>query len=111
MSVGIMASVRGTLIFNRVPSPSFESISTVPLSWAILVFTTSMPTPRPETSEISFLVEKPGAKIKPKASVSDSRSALSARSEEHTSELQSRGHLVCRLLLEKKNKTHTYKVQ
>src|SRR5690625_2819174 len=28
---------------------------------------------------------------------------LYARSEEHTSELQSRGHLVCRLLLEKKN--------
>src|SRR5690625_6103313 len=28
------------------------------------------------------------------------------RSEEHTSELQSRGHLVCRLLLEKK-KEHT----
>src|SRR5690625_5574229 len=27
------------------------------------------------------------------------------RSEEHTSELQSRGHLVCRLLLEKKNTT------
>src|SRR5690625_6412602 len=29
---------------------------------------------------------------------------LSRRSEEHTSELQSRGHLVCRLLLEKKKK-------
>src|SRR5690625_6885280 len=29
------------------------------------------------------------------------------RSEEHTSELQSRGHLVCRLLLEKKNRKHT----
>src|SRR5439155_19408097 len=28
----------------------------------------------------------------------------SRRSEEHTSELQSRGHLVCRLLLEKKKK-------
>src|SRR5437870_7334806 len=28
------------------------------------------------------------------------------RSEEHTSELQSRGHLVCRLLLEKKKKTY-----
>src|SRR5690625_7035620 len=27
---------------------------------------------------------------------------LKVRSEEHTSELQSRGHLVCRLLLEKK---------
>src|SRR5439155_19426635 len=30
----------------------------------------------------------------------------STRSEEHTSELQSRGHLVCRLLLEKKKCTH-----
>src|SRR5690625_6953543 len=28
--------------------------------------------------------------------------AMAFRSEEHTSELQSRGHLVCRLLLEKK---------
>src|SRR3712207_8821424 len=31
--------------------------------------------------------------------------ALAARSEEHTSELQSRQYLVCRLLLEKKNNT------
>src|SRR5687768_17957405 len=30
----------------------------------------------------------------------------SARSEEHTSELQSRLHLVCRLLLEKKTTSH-----
>src|SRR5690625_5759246 len=30
-----------------------------------------------------------------------------SRSEEHTSELQSRGHLVCRLLLEKKKRTRT----
>src|SRR5437660_4075223 len=29
------------------------------------------------------------------------------RSEEHTSELQSRGHLVCRLLLEKKKSCRT----
>src|SRR5437660_9595461 len=29
---------------------------------------------------------------------------VNGRSEEHTSELQSRGHLVCRLLLEKKKK-------
>src|SRR5439155_26284103 len=32
----------------------------------------------------------------------------SNRSEEHTSELQSRGHLVCRLLLEKKKKRKNY---
>src|SRR5690606_40557301 len=30
------------------------------------------------------------------------------RSEEHTSELQSRENLVCRLLLEKKNNTYLY---
>src|SRR5690625_6917566 len=32
------------------------------------------------------------------------KEVYSQRSEEHTSELQSRGHLVCRLLLEKKKK-------
>src|SRR3989449_7226674 len=32
---------------------------------------------------------------------------LQVRSEEHTSELQSRLHLVCRLLLEKKKKQYT----
>src|SRR5690625_5988994 len=39
--------------------------------------------------------------------------AKTGRSEEHTSELQSRGHLVCRLLLEKKKgqmKSHTDRV-
>src|SRR2546422_4942690 len=39
-------------------------------------------------------------------------STYATRSEEHTSELQSRLHLVCRLLLEKKKKqimhTHSY---
>src|SRR5439155_10056072 len=34
-----------------------------------------------------------------------------ARSEEHTSELQSRGHLVCRLLLEKKKKNRDAKTR
>src|SRR5690625_6611655 len=33
---------------------------------------------------------------------------LTTRSEEHTSELQSRGHLVCRLLLEKKKNKINY---
>src|SRR5690606_40113949 len=37
------------------------------------------------------------------------RDLTKARSEEHTSELQSRENLVCRLLLEKKNKTHSRK--
>src|SRR2546429_875283 len=37
----------------------------------------------------------------------DTTQALRTRSEEHTSELQSRLHLVCRLLLEKKKKKNS----
>src|SRR2546423_10096140 len=33
-----------------------------------------------------------------------------ARSEEHTSELQSLAYLVCRLLLEKKKKNHAHRI-
>src|SRR5690348_17605249 len=40
-------------------------------------------------------------------SASQSTRRRLARSEEHTSELQSPVHLVCRLLLEKKKKTQT----
>src|SRR3989442_7537957 len=39
------------------------------------------------------------------------RSAPAHRSEEHTSELQSRPHLVCRLLLEKKKQQMTSHTQ
>src|SRR5256886_4065390 len=53
--------------------------------------------------------------VKPSASMASTKSAVSdfvlkarraptARSEEHTSELQSQSNLVCRLLLEKKKK-------
>src|SRR3712207_8690243 len=47
---------------------------------------------------------RPGAAARPRPSSRPPRehSALSSRSEEHTSELQSRQYLVCRLLLEKK---------
>src|SRR3989442_4547145 len=42
------------------------------------------------------------------AEVADPKNAfLGSRSEEHTSELQSRPHLVCRLLLEKKKQSIT----
>src|SRR2546430_3589064 len=39
---------------------------------------------------------------------SQTHSCKTVRSEEHTSELQSQSNLVCRLLLEKKKKTHRY---
>src|SRR3712207_7711084 len=39
--------------------------------------------------------------------VKDKKLVINDRSEEHTSELQSRQYLVCRLLLEKKKKHYT----
>src|SRR3712207_8109120 len=42
------------------------------------------------------------------ARVADPANPAGARSEEHTSELQSRQYLVCRLLLEKKINTEVY---
>src|SRR5436305_6549818 len=47
------------------------------------------------------LFERRGTGLVPTAAAM----ALYTRSEEHTSELQSRPHLVCRLLLEKKKNT------
>src|SRR3989442_8173296 len=46
--------------------------------------------------------ELPSIHLCGKNDVADARRAQKDRSEEHTSELQSRPHLVCRLLLEKK---------
>src|SRR6266436_10275795 len=48
------------------------------------------------------ICNRPRPPSQPRANEGDSRSG--SRSEEHTSELQSRLHLVCRLLLEKKKK-------
>src|SRR3712207_8826382 len=49
-----------------------------------------------------------GVKGQPRITADKKFEPLEARSEEHTSELQSRQYLVCRLLLEKKKiiKTH-----
>ena len=52
-------------------------MSILPPSLAMLVLTTSIPTPRPETFETSAAVEKPGAKISMRASASGSATASS----------------------------------
>src|SRR3712207_7359622 len=44
------------------------------------------------------------------AAYGDVASATAVRSEEHTSEIQSRQYLVCRLLLAKKNKKNMYEL-
>src|SRR5690625_6601687 len=53
----------------------------------------------PMVSQLGAKVSAVSKKVMP--------ASRAARSEEHTSELQSRGHLVCRLLLEKKKTTGT----
>src|SRR3989442_8185821 len=56
------------------------------------------------TQDIDFVVDLKLEAVKQLSEIHDKRS------EEHTSELQSRPHLVCRLLLEKKKrKTTSYK--
>src|SRR3712207_7581174 len=62
---------------------------------------TSSGTTGPTASSSSGMSSRPGG-----ASRRPSRS-WTGRSEEHTSELQSRQYLVCRLLLEKKKKQRT----
>src|SRR2546429_2236972 len=59
----------------------------------------------PASSFVSIPPRPPAAG--PAASALSSGVIFAIRSEEHTSELQSRLHLVCRLLLEKKKKIHT----
>src|SRR5690606_41446070 len=69
---------------GTIPKPASGSTVASPLRIACLA--KSVAPSRPRTS--------PGT--------GRTRSAVAARSEEHTSELQSRENLVCRLLLEKK---------
>src|SRR5437870_13558212 len=55
-------------------------------------------------SNILFVGPLHGSECNPSLLEIDEVFQFGERSEEHTSELQSRGHLVCRLLLEKKKK-------
>src|SRR3712207_8144900 len=58
----------------------------------------------PHKSDRGFRQQGEGAVEHPEAGAQDRDEAHGPRSEEHTSELQSRQYLVCRLLLEKKKK-------
>src|SRR5207253_4391097 len=59
---------------------------------------------KPVVWEQTLLATEPTASAGRKSPSTGKRTRFAScrRSEEHTSELQSRGHLVCRLLLEKK---------
>src|SRR5690606_41646226 len=64
------------------------------------------PEERPAEGEVEACIERIHRLLDDVASLNDDqllRRYMELRSEEHTSELQSRENLVCRLLLEKKN--------
>src|SRR5258707_7405231 len=73
--------------------------------------------PRSTLFPYTTLFRSPGATVQQRAKRStfrprkSCRSPSHGRSEEHTSELQSRQYLVCRLLLEKKKNTDTGSVR
>src|SRR3712207_9209117 len=59
------------------------------------------------SSSASSAASAPSARARTRGRSYSIAAASSSRSEEHTSELQSRQYLVCRLLLEKKKKKNT----
>src|SRR5690554_7358776 len=83
---------------NRACKPILES----PISPSISLFGVSAATE--STTTISIAPERIRfSAISSACSPLSGCEIIKLRSEEHTSELQSRPHLVCRLLLEKKN--------
>src|ERR1044072_8031246 len=64
ISAETMARVSGILMVTELPSPATLLMSMVPPIWSILVRTTSMPTPRPETEVMAAAVGEPGGKEK-----------------------------------------------
>src|SRR3989442_7695147 len=76
-------------------------------------YTTLFRSPRappasPAAGWIQSRLKGPSRKIRPLATQLRRAFQAALRSEEHTSELQSRPHLVCRLLLEKKKESEGF---
>src|SRR5688572_4576351 len=67
------------------------------------------PIPGPSTQRLTGICRELGCHVVYGLLEADGDRIFNARSEEHTSELQSQSNLVCRLLLEKKKKKKQYK--
>ena len=77
----MMASVMGKVMVTFVPIPTSLEMSTMPPSLPMFVFTTSIPTPRPDRLFTCSRVVKPGRKTSPSTSRTVS-SAASFRREQ-----------------------------
>src|SRR3712207_8046657 len=84
-----------TLFRSVVPVANLaQAIGFLRGKWTPEVYVPGPPPPPPEVEDMADVRGQPSGRI-----------AIEIRSEEHTSELQSRQYLVCRLLLEKKKKS------
>src|SRR5690554_6081858 len=88
-----------SLIMSNIPacSSGVHPLSVIALVRSNRILILAYPSPAPDTDVLVLKVT-----VSP-ASKKSLVISVPGRSEEHTSELQSRPHLVCRLLLEKKN--------
>src|SRR5207253_10616588 len=94
------------LMIQRPPRSTLFPYTTLFRSTTLTVWvapTLILRSPEYRSSRLLVAVPSSATRVSPCISPEDLYSGL--RSEEHTSELQSRGHLVCRLLLEKKKET------
>src|SRR5439155_26078476 len=99
-----------SFFFHASPTSELYTLSlhdALPICAALAWCLQSLDPPgRPAPAENRSIRHRPGPRRHSAARNGHRRCRLGAawpfRSEEHTSELQSRGHLVCRLLLEKK---------
>src|SRR3712207_8713326 len=98
-----------TMTIDESPGSDFDrmtSTPSTPLSRSASSGTViSCSTSTAESPSASVCTSAYGGMNSGRTSAGGSRSSVTPRSEEHTSELQSRQYLVCRLLLEKKNTT------
>src|SRR5689334_11639879 len=104
--VAIALLCAGALAFACGPRTHSEAASTASLATAAPVIQQGMPHTRndgaPLASNLDVKLEREGVRF---------ALVLTNRSEEHTSELQSQFHLVCRLLLEKKKGLHDLRLR
>src|SRR2546430_9108486 len=90
--------------FNDTATTEIYTLSlhdALPISWRPVTRNTAAASKGIRTAAIALIIK---AQCGPGSLARSSRPTW--RSEEHTSELQSQSNLVCRLLLEKKNKRH-----
>src|SRR5690625_6679238 len=92
-------------LFSFFTPPQPSSISTLSLHDALPICFSTYRDTKPAERSYRLVAESYGvALVTINKHATAHRWQERVRSEEHTSELQSRGHLVCRLLLEKKNR-------